>query len=154
MITAVDSSVILDVVTDDPAFAEASERALRKAAIEGQLVACECVHAEIYPAFDGRSSFGEFLVECSGGSIRLALDGQMTVQPLGEAERPHAYAHERRGFGGDCCHATLCHFIECLSSGRPFETEGEEYLRTLAVQEAFYESARTRSPVDVRIPST
>ena len=63
MISAVDSSVILDVVTDDPAFAEVSEQALRKAVTEGQLVACECVCAEIYPAFDGRSSFEEFLVD-------------------------------------------------------------------------------------------
>lgn len=63
MISAVDSSVMLDVVTDDPAFAEASERALRKASTEGQLIACECVFAEIYPAFDGKSSFEEFLID-------------------------------------------------------------------------------------------
>jgi predicted nucleic acid-binding protein len=63
MISALDSSVILDVVTDDPVFAESSERALRKAAIEGRLVACECVMAEIYPAFGEKSLFEEFLAE-------------------------------------------------------------------------------------------
>ena len=63
MISAVDSSVILDVVTDDPDFAEGSERVLRKAAAEGQLVVCECVLAEVFPAFGNESSFEEFLTD-------------------------------------------------------------------------------------------
>ncbi len=63
MISAVDSSVILDVVTDDPDFAQGSERVLRKAAAEGQLVVCECVLAEVFPAFGNESSFEEFLTD-------------------------------------------------------------------------------------------
>ncbi|MBT3341592.1 MAG: type II toxin-antitoxin system VapC family toxin [Gemmatimonadetes bacterium] len=50
MISAVDSSVILDVLSDDPDHATASERLLRETASKGQLVICECVLAEIYPA--------------------------------------------------------------------------------------------------------
>lgn len=50
MRTAVDSSVLLDVIADDPAFADRSEAALRKAAREGVLVVCECVLAEVCPA--------------------------------------------------------------------------------------------------------
>ena len=61
MISAVDSSVILDVVMDDPLYAAASERALRKASIEGKLVVCESVLAEIYPAFADPLAFEEFL---------------------------------------------------------------------------------------------
>jgi hypothetical protein len=34
-----------------------------------------------------------------------------------------------------------------MLDGKPFETSGEEYLKTLAVQEAVYQSAETRSPV-------
>ncbi|MFP4260838.1 MAG: PIN domain-containing protein [Opitutales bacterium] len=49
MRTAVDSSVLLDVLTDDPTFAEASETALRKAMAEGVLLVCETVVAEIFP---------------------------------------------------------------------------------------------------------
>ena len=103
-------------------------------------------------ADDPRYTFGEFLVEGSGGSIRLAMDGTMTLQTLGEKERPHRYVHERRGFGGDCCHATLKHFVHCLRTGEEFETGGEEYLRTLAVQEALYESATSGAPVTVAYP--
>ena len=60
MRTAVDSSVLLDVVLDDPRFADRSEIALRAAATAGALVIGECVLAEIRPAF--RSvSIDEFL---------------------------------------------------------------------------------------------
>lgn len=51
MRTAVDSSVILDVVVGDPTHANASEAALRRVASEGALVVGECVLAEIRPAF-------------------------------------------------------------------------------------------------------
>ncbi len=61
MISALDSSVILDVVADDPDFAIASEKALRVALSEGLLLVCECVLAEIYPAFGARAVFEEFL---------------------------------------------------------------------------------------------
>ena len=45
MITAIDSSVILDALTEDPRFADISEEHLRKAALEGKLIVCECVLA-------------------------------------------------------------------------------------------------------------
>lgn len=61
MITAVDSSVILDLLTDDPTFASNSELALRKAIEQGKLVVCECVVAEVYPSLKNRSQFIEFL---------------------------------------------------------------------------------------------
>jgi predicted dehydrogenase len=96
----------------------------------------ECNHP------DPRYTFGEMLVEGSGGTIRLYLDGRLTIQPLGEPEREHNYVHERRGFAGDCVHATLKHFVQCLISGTEFETHGVDYLRTLCVQDAVYESAQ------------
>jgi predicted nucleic acid-binding protein len=61
MLTAVDSSVLLDVVTDSPAHADASEEALRKATSEGGLVMCECVLAEIRPAFNKPREIEQFL---------------------------------------------------------------------------------------------
>ena len=51
MKTALDSSVILDVVTNDTRWADASERLIKEAYSLGQLVVCECVIAEIAPAF-------------------------------------------------------------------------------------------------------
>lgn len=50
MKTALDTSVILDVVTDDPIWADVSEAALTEAFRLGSLVIGECVLAEITPA--------------------------------------------------------------------------------------------------------
>lgn len=61
MITAVDSSIILDIIVDDDLFADVSEKALRKAHGQGSLIICECVVAEIYPAFNSENKFNEFL---------------------------------------------------------------------------------------------
>jgi len=49
--TAVDSSVLLDVIVGDAGFADRSEAALRAATAAGSLTVCECVVAEIRPAF-------------------------------------------------------------------------------------------------------
>ncbi len=51
MITAVDSSVLLDVLLDDPLHVEASLAALKAARSRGRLVACPIVWAEVRAAF-------------------------------------------------------------------------------------------------------
>ena len=50
MITAIDSSVLLGVLTDSR-HADASEAALRRARQDGGVILSECVLAEIRPAF-------------------------------------------------------------------------------------------------------
>ena len=49
MITAVDASVLLDVLLADAAFGTASEAALRRASAEGALILSEAVLGEIVP---------------------------------------------------------------------------------------------------------
>jgi len=49
MVTAVDSSVLLDVLLNDPQHSAPSIAALRQAAGEGSLVICETALAEIVP---------------------------------------------------------------------------------------------------------
>jgi len=51
MITAVDTSVLLDVFTADPQFGPPSRAALRQCRAEGSLVACDVVWAEVAAAF-------------------------------------------------------------------------------------------------------
>jgi predicted nucleic acid-binding protein len=63
MISALDSSIILDVLTANPRFFESSEALLRRAAVEGKLVIGECVLAEIAPAFDDENALREFLAD-------------------------------------------------------------------------------------------
>jgi D-apiose dehydrogenase len=98
---------------------------------------------------DARYTFGEFLVEGNAGTLRLDLDGRITRQSLGGGPEPIDYHHERRGFAGDCCYFAQRHFIDRLLDGQPFESSGEDYLRTLAVQEAVYAAAQTRQPVHI-----
>jgi len=57
LITAVDSNVLLDVLTADPRFGSASRAALARCIQEGSLVACEVVWAETAAAFPTRNAF-------------------------------------------------------------------------------------------------
>jgi predicted nucleic acid-binding protein len=51
VITAVDTSVLLDVFGADPSFGERSREALRGCQTQGALVACEVVWAEVSAGF-------------------------------------------------------------------------------------------------------
>ena len=51
MITAVDTSVLLDVLDPDPQFGPASAATLRACEAQGRLIACEVVWAETAAAF-------------------------------------------------------------------------------------------------------
>ncbi len=54
------------------------------------------------------------------------------------------------GYRGDSVYAAQAHFVDCLETGRPFESEAREYLeKTFSVVEAAYESVSSRRSVDV-----
>ena len=59
MKVAVDSSVLLDVLTADPVHGERSREALRVAYDTGPLVACEIVWAEVRAYFQTDAEFAE-----------------------------------------------------------------------------------------------
>ena len=61
MTTAVDTSVLIDVITDDKLHAAASVEALRRARREGRLIACECVVAETRPALQSNTELTQML---------------------------------------------------------------------------------------------
>ena len=97
-----------------------------------------------------RYTFGEMLIDGFGGSIRLYADGKITIQTLGEPEIDHDYSPSKVGFSGDCVYITQRHFIDGLMNKiDSFETSGDEYLRSLSVQEAVYESALQNKPLHV-----
>lgn len=92
-------------------------------------------------AEDPRYTFGELLVEANGGSIRLDMEGNIRIQPIGKPSFEHEYVHQKLNFAGDCVYATQKHFVDCLLHGKPFETNLEDYLHNLRVQEAIYSSS-------------
>ena len=60
---AVDSSVLLDLLTDDPEFAAASVSAVAQALSVGELVVCEAVVAEVQTMLDTRETAMDALAE-------------------------------------------------------------------------------------------
>lgn len=96
-----------------------------------------------------RYTFGELLLEGTGGSIRLYNNGQITLQKLGEPERHIPYHHENKNFAGDCVYHLQKHFVDCFLKDLPFENNGDDYLRNLEIQEAVYLSAQKGKPVKV-----
>lgn len=76
MISAVDSSVLLDVLCMDPAHAQSSGDLLRRARREGRLIVCDCVVAEILPAFnepDLRAFLGDVGIEMVPSTLDVAI---------------------------------------------------------------------------------
>jgi predicted nucleic acid-binding protein len=63
MKTAVDSSVLLDVVSSDPRFGARSRAALRAAYDSGAVVACEVVWAEVRAHYGSDQAFTERLAD-------------------------------------------------------------------------------------------
>ncbi|WP_020571514.1 Gfo/Idh/MocA family protein [Neolewinella persica] len=97
-----------------------------------------------------RYTFGTTVIEGNGGTLRLYLDGRLTLQKLGETERDINYHHEAKGFAGDCVFFLQQHFLEAFTSGVPFETGGEDYLRSLEVLEAVYQSGAKLAPIAIK----
>ena len=90
MKTALDSSVILDVLTDDPQWAPLSEAALQKASATGTLIVGECVVAEISPALPA----GQLTAFLSDWGIRFLPSNLECAEKAGEMFRSYL---ERRG---------------------------------------------------------
>ncbi|HYT09606.1 MAG TPA: type II toxin-antitoxin system VapC family toxin [Mycobacteriales bacterium] len=81
MITAVDTSVLLDVFGADATFGGRSRAAVRSALLEGGLVACDVVWAEAAAAFP---SADEIIGAMDRLGVRFApLDAEVCVQAGG-----------------------------------------------------------------------
>lgn len=63
MITAVDTSVLLDVFLADGRYGEQSKAQLRAAYDSGAIIICDIVYAELVPAFHDRSVLDRALQE-------------------------------------------------------------------------------------------
>lgn len=61
MITAIDTSVLLDVLLQDPSFAAKSEEVLRRASKDGALIIAEVVYAELAGLFPNQTALDTFL---------------------------------------------------------------------------------------------
>jgi predicted dehydrogenase len=99
-----------------------------------------------------RFTFGELRIDAMNGHLTMDTESNIRVKVLGEPGQDLDYARDDRNFAGDCVHAIQRHFVDRMCSGEEFETNGLDYLKTLRVVDAIYESAAGGEPV--RIPST
>lgn len=90
-----------------------------------------------------RYTFGEMRIDAMGGHITLDTKANLRMKRLGEPGRNIEYPHGNVNFAGDSVYALQHHFVESLLNNREFESNGEDYLRTLAVVEAIYQSAES-----------
>jgi predicted nucleic acid-binding protein len=90
VITAVDTSVLLDIFKADPEFSDDSLAAIRRTLADGQLVACDAVWAEIVAAFADEREAARAL-----GAVPVAFSAMTTASAVraGTAWR----SHRRRG---------------------------------------------------------
>jgi len=98
---------------------------------------------------DPRYTFGTVRIDGRKGHVELDTEGDLTLKLLGQAARKIDYMHGRRGFCGDCVYAVQRHFVDRMLDGQPFESTGEDYLRTTALVEACYRSHATNAVVAV-----
>jgi len=98
-------------------------------------------HRFLDPDPDG-PAMGEACFEGERGRIRIPAAGDVYLRGR------KAWANEvSAGYRGDSVGATQRHFIECLKTGKPFESEAREYLKTFGAVEAAYRSVAERRAV-------
>jgi predicted dehydrogenase len=88
-----------------------------------------------------RYTFGEMRIDAMNGHLTLDTESRIRVKKLGEPGCEVDYARENVNFAGDCVYAIQRHFVDCMLSGDEFESTGEDYLNTLRVVDAVYDSA-------------
>lgn len=91
------------------------------------------------------AAMGRMRVDGSTGTIAMMGDGSLH-RGTGALTRLD-FEPPTLGYRGDSAYATQRHFAECLAGGAAFETSGREYLFTVRMVEAAYESAANRSTV-------
>jgi predicted nucleic acid-binding protein len=83
-VIAVDSSVLLDVLTADPHFGDASTQVLADALAQGEVVVCDAVVAEVQAMLDTRDTAMDTLVEFG---IRFEATTEQAAVRAGHMQR-------------------------------------------------------------------
>ncbi len=97
--------------------------------------------------FTGRpfpsKTFGDFTLEGERAKIRVTPQGEIFLTDYGSDERAHEFISPEQGYKGDSVYEVQQHCVSCLRTGHRSESEGEEYLKTVAAVLACYESSET-----------
>ncbi len=94
-------------------------------------------------------TFGALRLDAEGGHLRVAEDGAVYLGEEGNPETRHEFSAPSEGYKGDSVRALQAHQVQCLRTGERCESEGEDYLKTVAAVEACYRSAETGEIVEI-----
>ena len=97
-----------------------------------------------------RLTFGQLRIDGTNGHITMDTEANLRLKVLGQPARSIEYSWKNKNFAGDCVYALQRHFVDCLLSGKTFESNGKDYLKTIQVMEAAYVSAIQSEPVVLR----
>ncbi|WP_127584641.1 Gfo/Idh/MocA family protein [Paenibacillus koleovorans] len=93
-------------------------------------------------------TYGYMTMEGTEGKLRLDENGRIRYTPRNGTESEHVYPIPAGWKGGGAIGAQQ-HFIDGLTRGEPFESSGEEYMKTVRVVYACYESAAKQRIVTI-----
>lgn len=79
-------------------------------------------------------AMGTMLIEGTSATLRITCDGRLFL-----AEEKLPFTPPTTGYKGDSVLATQQHLLDSLCSGRPSESDGREYLKTVALVEECYQ---------------
>ena len=94
-----------------------------------------------------RYTFGSLRIDATAGHLAMDTASTIRIKRLGEPAQDLEYSRANINFAGDCVYFLQRHFVDCMLSGDEFESTGNDYLKTIAVVEAAYESARLNQVV-------
>lgn len=97
-----------------------------------------------------RYTFGTMRLEGTKGHLEVETDGSILTKPLGEAPSKHPYHPSTECFAGDCVYATQRHFVDAYLANTPFESGADNYLKSVQLVEAAYESAPSQQTVSIK----
>ncbi len=100
-----------------------------------------------------RYTFGTLRIDGTGGHLTMDTESRIRVKPLGQVGYDYEYARERKNFAGDCVYFLQRHFVDCMASGAEYESNGTDYLKTIAVMEAAYLAAKLGQTVNLSVPA-
>ncbi|MEM9940664.1 MAG: Gfo/Idh/MocA family oxidoreductase [Planctomycetota bacterium] len=93
--------------------------------------------------------FGILSMECHNGAVRVDANGSVWIRRYDQPEEQlYDYQKSEQGYRGDSVFAFQNHAIDSLIRKQVAESEAAEYLKTVRLVEACYESAKSGFPVD------
>ena len=95
MITAVDTSILLDILGPDPVFGPASANAVRSSMAQGSLVACEIVWAELVANFPSPAATREAMARLDLGFSAVTEESALEAGRLWKQHRKRGGSRSR-----------------------------------------------------------